>query len=107
MELEWKRWKIEWLRGYLCSSSSLGSGTWSTIMEFGDLSLEGERMWVGWLDGETTVEGVCGEGVGDAEEREESSEVDQGYVSMSTSSDDAGGATRTRIGFGFDGKAKT
>lgn len=57
---------------------------------------------MGWLDGETTVEGVCGEGVGDAEERGESSEFSQEYASMSTS--DSCGVTGTGMGFGFDGK---
>lgn len=55
------------------------------------------------MDGEATVVGVCGEGVGDAEERGESSEVSQGYASMSTSSD-SDGVTGTGMGFGFEGQ---
>ena len=58
------------------------------------------------MEGEVTVDGVCGEGVGLAEERGESSEVSQGYAFMSTSSAGGGGAG-TGIGFGFKGKAET
>ena len=60
---------------------------------------------MGWLDGETTVAGVWGEGVGEAEERGESSEVSQGQASMSASPDSCG-VTGTGMGFGFDGKAE-
>ena len=103
LELEWKRQKIEWLCGCLGSSSSSGSETCLTVTEICDFSFDGECTWAGWLDGETTVAGVFGEGVGDAEERGESSEVSHGYASISTSSDSSG-VTGTGMGFGLDGK---
>lgn len=49
------------------------------------------------------VEGVWGEGVGDAEERGESSGVAQGCSYIPASSDPGGGAG---AGIGFDGKAE-
>ena len=58
---------------------------------------------MGWLEGETTVGGVCGGGVGDAEDGGESPGVSQVHVSMSTSSD---GRVGTGMRFGFDGKAE-
>ena len=51
------------------------------------------------------VEGVFGEGVGDAEEGGESSEFVQGYAFTSTSSDTGGGAG-AGAGFGFDGNVE-
>ena len=55
------------------------------------------------MEGDTTVAGVFGDGVGDAEESGESSEVSHGYAFMSTSVDSSG-VTGIGIGFGFDGK---
>jgi hypothetical protein len=70
-----------------------------------DFSSEGERTRVGRLDGETTATGVCGEGVGDAEDRGEWSGVVQGYAATSTSPD-SGDVIGTGMGFGLDGKAE-
>jgi len=105
LELEWKWRKIEWFRECLGFSSGSESDTCLTVTKIRNLSFEGEWTRVGWLDGEITITGVCGEGVGDAEERGELLGVVQGYASTSTSSV-AGVETGTGTSFGFDGKAE-